>query len=420
MKNKIAIISSLLCVFHISYANASECIGPDCIPTWFDTFDDSEQISGASHHSSQPQISFHSNPNQMHQVKLLSIKPVPSDNRPPIWDGTTGVYKPRAFDKTVDWRDGVPLWDDSISSYTDKDFSDWFLQPMDELYLRDTNVTNNVAITDMYADTMDSAAETRARVEDLLNPSRPKNSLWTTDKIIESNSKPLFSQRITIPAPRPEYVAQDMSTVIKNAFGAPSDGCPFETETECEIWRRKPIIRETVSPRSPKIRDDNMNEFITKAKCNSKLRADAPVSAPLLERYKMLMNSARACCTDGMAYSLRTAGATPDLIYKFMSDDANFYGFGSRCLMMTDDELDKNYPNTATAAVAADVRNGCLCRGRQWFQAMLAPFKYVYQTVPEFKNQKFYYTYTDGLQREITVSVNTDVQNVLNQLALCP
>jgi hypothetical protein len=132
------------------------------------------------------------------------------------------------------------------------------------------------------------------------------------------------------------------------------------------------------------------------------------------------MRSANACCTDGLVYSLKNAGASEGLIYKFMADDANFYGFGSRCLMMTDEELDTKYPNTATAAVAADVRNGCLCRGRQWFAAMLAPFQQAYAAAPEFADQKFYYTYTDGLQRQTTVSINNDVQNVLKQLELCP
>ena len=75
---------------------------------------------------------------------------------------------------------------------------------------------------------------------------------------------------------------------------------------------------------------------------------------------------------------------------------------------------------TATAVVAADVRNGCLCRGRQWFSAMLAPFQQVYSALPEFKNTQFNYTYKDGLQREITVSINNDVQNVLKQLSQCP
>ena len=88
--------------------------------------------------------------------------------------------------------------------------------------------------------------------------------------------------------------------------------------------------------------------------------------------------------------------------------------------MMTDYDLDSKYPNTATSVVAADVRNGCLCRGRQWFKAMLAPFQQVYQFMPEFKNIPFYYTFKDGLQREITVSINNDVQNVLKQLEQCP
>lgn len=95
-----------------------------------------------------------------------------------------------------------------------------------------------------------------------------------------------------------------------------------------------------------------MYEFIAAASCDKNITANNPVAAPLLERYKMLMSSANACCTDGMVYSLKQAGATDGLVYKFMADDANFYGFGARCLMMTDDELDTKYPNTATAAVA--------------------------------------------------------------------
>ena len=243
---------------------------------------------------------------------------------------------------------------------------------------------------------MADAAATRARIDEILAPHKPQFDLWAAN-----------------------YTAQDMTEVVRLTFDG-GDGCPFETETECEIWRRKPIVRETVSPRSPRIRDEAMDKFISAAKCDGNIDASDPVSAPLLDRYKMLMRSANACCTDGLVYALKRAGASDGLVYKFMADDANFYGFGSRCLMMTDDELDKNYPNTSTAAVAADVRNGCLCRGRQWFTAMLAPFQQAYAASPEFASQKFYYTYTDGLQRDITVSINNDVQNVLKQLELCP
>ena len=163
-----------------------------------------------------------------------------------------------------------------------------------------------------------------------------------------------------------------------------------------------------------------MNPLIDALQCDKDLDANSPVAAPLLARYQMLMKSAQACCTDGMAYALRNAGASDGLIYKFMADDANFYGLGARCLMMTDYELDTKYPNTATAAVAADVRNGCLCRNRAWFESMLAPFSQAYNAVPEFRDALFNYTYTDGLKREITVSVNNDVQNVLKQLQQCP
>lgn len=334
----------------------------------------------------------------MRNMKLLSIKSAPIDNRPPLWDGTSGEYHQNLSPKTVSWKDGVPIWDDSISNYKKKDFRDWMLQPLPEIYLRDSGDTE---LVELYNDTMNDAATTRARIEELLSPARPSDDLWT--------DKPCS----------PAYTAQDMTVPINEAFGT-NDGCPFETETECNIWRRKPIIRETVSPRSPKIRDDKMSDFVSEIGCTGNIDANSATAAPLVERYKMLMNSARACCTEGMIYSLRRAGASDGLVYKFMSDDANFYNIGGRCLMTTDDEIDAQYPETATASVIADVRNGCLCRGREWFRAMLAPFVDAWNASPEFAASQFLWTYTDGLQRQITVSINNDVRNVLDQLDVCP
>lgn len=464
MKSRIFIFSSLLCLCSANMVAASECIGPGCYSitpaqtTQPTVLEMGPAYSAPAQMRAQVPQYIYPEPEPMREVKLLSIKPVPADYREPVWDGTMGNYDPRGYDKTVDWRDGVPIWDDSIPSYKYKNYTDWFLQPMPELYIRESDNpaqpvatvvaqkpgnSDEISIVDLYRQNMADAAATRARVEELLNPKKPSENLWTTEEIetdnvtiaddgcddsgvetitTEQNTAIVDNapvQKITLPAPRPEYVAQDLTELVTVTFGR-SDGCPFESDTECEIWRRKPIIRETVSPRSPRIRADKMAEFIVAARCNKNITANDPLAAPLLERYKMLMSSANACCTDGMAYSLKQAGASDGLVYKFLSDDANFYGFGARCLMMTDDELDEKYPNTATAAVAADVRNGCLCRGRQWFRAMLAPFEQAYQEFPEFADYKFYYTYTDGLQREITVSVNNDVQNVLKQLAVCP
>ena len=401
MKNYV--FSSLLILCGMTPGLASDCTGPEC---------DIEPITFAEFEASNPEYApapvieyddtteyTYVAPVRMQSAKLLTIKPVPEDTRPALWDGTHGKYKQHKYAKTVSWRDGAPIWDDSVVNFRDKNYSDWYLEPLPEIYLRESNapaMSESVDIFEMYNQNMADAAATRARIDELLTPQKPQFDLWADN-----------------------YTAQDMTEIVRLTF-EPSDGCPFDTETECEIWRRKPIGRETVSPRSPRIRDDAMAEFISAAKCSGNIDASDPVAAPLLDRYKMLMRSANACCTDGLVYALKRAGASDGLIYKFMADDANFYGFGSRCLMMTDDEFDTNYPNTATAAITADVRNGCLCRGRQWFSAMLAPFKQAYDAAPEFANQKFYYTYTDGLQRTVTVSVNNDVQNVLKQLELCP
>ena len=395
------VFSSLLVLCGMVPALASDCTGAGCDiePITFEEFETAYVAPTPIAEYEQPVEYIYATPIPMRSVKMLSIKPVPEDTRPALWDGTHGKYKQRAYTKTVSWRDGAPVWDDSVANYRDTDYSDWYLEPLPEIYMREADTpifSESISITDMYNQNMADAAATRARIDEILAPKRPQFDLW--------------SER---------YTPQDMTEIVETVF-VMDDGCPFDSQTECEIWRRKPIVRETVSPRSPRIRSEAVDAFISVAKCNTNISATESVSAPLLDRYKMLMRSANACCTDGMVYALKNAGASDGLIYKFMADDANFYGFGSRCLMMTDDEFDKNYPNMSTAAVAADVRNGCLCRGRQWFEAMLAPFKQVYAAAPEFANQKFYYTYTDGLQRRTTVSINNDVQNVLKQLELCP
>ena len=356
-----------------------------------------------------------SNLTPMHNVKLLSIKPAPADSRPPVWDGTDGNYKSTAHVKTVDWRNGVPIWDDSISDYRAKDFRDWMLKRLPELYIRDSEDTE---LVNLYNQTMEDVAATNARIEELLG-NKDKSDVRTCDR------DPDITLTTTFPAVCDErYAAQDLTIPVQNAFGAGvisiDDGCPFDTETECNIWRRKPIIRETVSPRSPKIRDINMAEILFAFNQTGELDANSVAAAPLLDRYKMLMRSASACCTEGMKYSLKQAGASKGLIYKFLADDANFYNIGGRCLMMSDQELDEKYPGTATATTVADVRNGCLCRGRQWFSAMLAPFVDLWRASPEFERSRFYWTYIDGLQREVTVAINDDVKNVLEQLSTCP
>ena len=392
MKNKIFILSALIGLCGTAPAVASECIGDDCdIGPMYTT----AEIDGFEFEVPANDVRYRElqRGEPTYSTKLLTIKPVTVDNRAKLWDGTHGEFKPGNYTKTVSWRDGAPLWDDSISNYKKTDFSDWFLEPLDEYYISDDNT-----LIDIYRKNMADAAETRARIDEILVPKKPSDNIWVTSG---------------------DYSAQDMSDVIAETFGR-SDGCPFDTDSDCEIWRKKPMYSESVAPHSPKIANEKIDAFIDAIGCDAEISANDDVAQPLLARYKMLMQSANACCTDGFVYKLKSAGAADDLVYKFMADDANFYGFGARCLMMTDKELDERYPNMSTAVVAADVRNGCLCRGRQWFKAMLAPFVTAYNASSEFRNAKFYYTYTDGLQREITVSVNNDVQNVLKQLEMCP
>ena len=159
----------------------------------------------------------------MRNIKTISVKPVPEDTRPALYDGTNGNYKTRGFDKTVDWRDGVPIWDDSIVNYKKKDFSDWYLEPAPEIYLREIDSpaesvlarygtppavieeTESIDAVALYNQNMSDAAATRARVEELLMPNKPADNLWTDTLVVNNVDTP------AIPAPRPEYVAQDMT-----------------------------------------------------------------------------------------------------------------------------------------------------------------------------------------------------------------
>ncbi len=171
-------------------------------------------------------------------------------------------------------------------------------------------------------------------------------------------------------------------------------GCPFYTMRECLIWKRKPTMMETIPLPARHIK-----------------KIDGYQNA-LVNRYESLMRAARSCCTTGMENKLKNAGASQGLIYKFMVDDANFYGFGDRCLMMSDQYFDDKYSGTATAKAVMGVRDTCLCQRLDYFDALLAPFD-------DFPDDEYNYTYQDGLNRRIQVSISDDVRTVKEILARC-
>lgn len=196
--------------------------------------------------------------------------------------------------------------------------------------------------------------------------------------------------------------------------------CPFATTEECDIWYKKPIYKESVAPREPRINPFKVDEIIYALESNTQISANNTVFAPLVERYKMLMNASKACCTDGIIYKMRNKNTSDKQVYSFLKDDANNYAVGSRCLVMNDDNIAPNYSNGVDGEMVTDVRNTCLCKNRQWFKSLLTPFDSIYKQVPSFKTSAFEYNYTDGMNRNITVSINEDVQNTLNLLANCP
>lgn len=331
-----------------------------------------------------------------------------------------------------------------------------------------TNADNIQFSDEQYMhDTMDELAQTRARVDELLIPKQTSQNLWTDDTLISNGE----SVQAVIMMPHQEnhprtfkpeqfnkkagpksagaslgeqsyygetvYIINNFLSgggdnvsatdekynggAIKSAKVKSGAKCPFEDTSACEVWFRKPIVSETVAPRSYNLRPAVMEKISKAIEKNPNISANAKVMKPLLERYQVLMRASQSCCTGGLTHRMRKAGATNDLIYKFLADDVNSYGFGSRCFAMDDEEImsyDTKY--RATASTVADVRDACICKSKETLTALLAPFDQLYQKYPDFANADFEYSHVDGLGRAYTDSVNLDVQNVLNQLDVCP
>ena len=196
--------------------------------------------------------------------------------------------------------------------------------------------------------------------------------------------------------------------------------CPFDNEDACAIWYKKPVYKTTVAPRAPHINPVRVDDMIFAMYSYDEVNANMPEMSPLIQRYSMLMNASDACCTAGIIYKMREKGASEKAIYEFLKDDANQFAVTKRCLVMDNKDIAPRYSNGVTGEVIADVRNLCLCKNKKWFDSMLQPFVDMYERVPGFSNEQFIYSYTDGMKREINVSVNKDVQNVLNLLSVCP
>ena len=328
---------------------------------------------------------------------------------------------------------GVPLWDNSIFNADRKDFSDrmWF----EEIQSRDWDFWSNGL---EFISTTPPAPEDRIWMEDareVREISRPGSKPFVvsnaddTNRIIdmmiaadgrENASRFGRLEFLLVPGGEPIMGEARLSRMDELIMSMSMHGCPFTTEQECNIWRTKPHVKETVAPRPRTLPAASVDTIVNLVNAGAVITPESVDAIQLLNRYKLLMAASHSCCTTGITHHLKRAGASQGLVYKFVVDDGNFYQFGDRCLMMSDADLDANFPDTKTAEIVADVRNTCLCKSRAWFEALLAPFCQIYAAAPSFRDAPFSYSYIDGLQRRTTVSINRDVQTVMNQLARCP
>ena len=200
----------------------------------------------------------------------------------------------------------------------------------------------------------------------------------------------------------------------------PDYNCPFDTAAECDVWYKKPVHNETVVPRAPHLASMRVDDMLYEIYSNPKYCANDSVFEPLVARYNMLMRASHACCNAGIVYKMRQNKINDKKIYEFLKDDANYFAITHRCLVTPNDEILSTYSNGVDGEMVSDVRNSCLCKNREWFESLLTPFTDMYYRAPKFKENSFEYTYIDGMNREVSVSINSDVDNILEMLSACP
>lgn len=236
--------------------------------------------------------------------------------------------------------------------------------------------------------------------QDILTPVEPKDNFWIDDE---------FSYDI---ASNEDMCLDDYSMNDYN--------CPFDTVAECAVWYTKPIHKASVAPRAPHLSSVKIDGILATIKFTGTIDANDELAKPLLERYQILMRASHACCSEGIIHKMRSDNASDSKIYKFLQDDASDYSVTTRCMVMPNEDIQSSYAYGPDGKTVSVVRNSCLCKNRQWVDSLLEPFFDLYQLAPGFQNIPFYYTYLDSFQRETTVSVNADVQTVMELLQYCP
>ena len=266
----------------------------------------------------------------------------------------------------------------------------------------------NCADASEYIEDNDELLSTNINVVDVLEPKKTSDSIWFKPAFESSGCNECCEK------------ATCMEESCQTEYCNHTYDCPFKTSQECEIWYKKPVYNEAVNPREPCINSMNFDNILNAIENCVDASANDAVFEPLIERYKMLMRASKSCCTEGIIYKLQTYGASDYQIYQFLKSDANFFNVGARCLVLDDSDIYDDYYDVVDGETVSDVRNACLCKNRKWFDSLLAPFAQIYQTIPEFKYVEFNYDYTDSMQRNVSVSVNKDVQNVIDMLEVCP
>ena len=197
-----------------------------------------------------------------------------------------------------------------------------------------------------------------------------------------------------------------------------SKTCPFDTDTECKIWKEKPTVNEAVNTEHPVISTAQINNFIS-ASMNKDSDSLNDAAKPFIDNYKLISKYSAVCCTDGMLHAMKSSGASNNDMYNFLVSDINSHNLTSKCLMTDENYFNENKINNNIKNISFDIKTGCICNNKKLFNSLIKPFEMVYSSNPEFKDTEFNYEYTDSFNHKISTDINSDINEISKQLETC-
>jgi len=194
-----------------------------------------------------------------------------------------------------------------------------------------------------------------------------------------------------------------------------AERCPFRTAEECEVWRRKPVVRTGGSEsRGPSIERQRLCIIIDELRQNRRLPVESVSGRALIGAHRLMLNNGRRCCVDAATDIIKKSGGTAQDAEGFVSGNAEFL---DRCIAWSEDEIEKISGGGSFGEFLNEVQNRCFAVGGTNIRKMLTPFVQLFNSAPDLEELPLDYDYTDPQGQARRVSITDDVKVITSRLA---